>query len=247
MAGHSKWANMKHRKARQDAKKVKIFTKLIRELRVAAKQSPDPDGNPRLRTAIAKALVNNLSRDVIDRAVKRGAGDSDGENFEELVYEGYGPNGVAIIVETLTDNHKRTVQDVRSAFTKYGGNLGTNGSVSYLFSRQGMLSFAPGVNEDQLMELALDAGADDVVMHEDGSAEVLTTPEAFVDVKEALERSGLTAEHAEISLVPSTKAEIGADTVVKFFKLIDMLEDFDDVQNVYHNAEIADDVLALVE
>jgi transcriptional/translational regulatory protein YebC/TACO1 len=247
MAGHSKWANMKHRKARQDAKKVKIFTKLIRELTVSAKQGPDPDGNPRLRTAIAKALLNNLSRDVIERAVKRGAGENGGENFEELVYEGYGPNGVAIIVETLTDNHKRTVQDVRSAFTKYGGNLGTNGSVSYLFSRQGLLSFAAGVDEDKLMEQALEAGAEDVVTHEDGSFEVVTTPELFVDVKEALERVGLHAEHADISLVPATKAEIDADTVVKFFKLIDMLEDFDDVQNVYHNADIADDVLALVE
>jgi YebC/PmpR family DNA-binding regulatory protein len=247
MAGHSKWANMKHRKARQDAKKVKIFTKLIRELTVAAKQGPDPDGNPRLRTAIAKALVNNLSRDVIERAVKRGAGDSGGENFEELVYEGYGPNGVALIVETLTDNHKRTVQDVRSAFTKYGGNLGTTGSVSYLFARQGILSFAPGVDEDTLMEQALEAGALDVVGHDDGSFEVVTSPDTFVDVQEALAKVGFNAEHAEVSMVPSTKAEIGADLVVKFFKLIDMLEDFDDVQNVYHNAEIADDVLAMVE
>ncbi len=247
MAGHSKWANMKHRKARQDAKKVKMFTKLIRELTVAAKQGPDPDGNPRLRTAIAKALLNNLSRDVIERAVKRGAGDSGGENYEELVYEGYGPNGVAMIIETLTDNHKRTVQDVRSAFTKYGGNLGTTGSVSYLFARQGELSFAPGINEDQLMELALEAGALDVVSHLDGSFEVITSADDFLDIKEALEQAGLHAEHAEVSLVPSTKAEIDATTVVKFFKLIDMLEDFDDVQNVYHNADIADDVLALVE
>jgi YebC/PmpR family DNA-binding regulatory protein len=179
--------------------------------------------------------------------VKRGAGDSGGENFEELVYEGYGPNGVALIVETLTDNHKRTVQDVRSAFTKYGGNLGTTGSVSYLFARQGILSFAPGVDEDTLMEQALEAGALDVVGHDDGSFEVVTSPDTFVDVQEALAKVGLNAEHAEVSMVPSTKAEIGADLVVKFFKLIDMLEDFDDVQNVYHNAEIADDVLALVE
>lgn len=247
MAGHSKWANMKHRKARQDAKKVKIFTKLIRELTVAAKQGADPAGNPRLRTAIAKALLNNLSRDVIERAVKRGSGDSGAEQYEELVYEGYGPNGVAIIVETLTDNHKRTVQDVRSAFTKYGGNLGTTGSVNYLFSRQGILSFAPGVAEELLLELALEAGAEDVVTHADGSSDVITTAESFLDVKEALDAANLVAEHAEISLVPSTKAEIDAATVVKFFKLIDMLEDFDDVQNVYHNAEIADDVMALVE
>ncbi|WP_337881576.1 YebC/PmpR family DNA-binding transcriptional regulator [Rheinheimera sp.] len=247
MAGHSKWANMKHRKARQDAKKVKIFTKIIRELTVAAKFGADPAGNPRLRSAIAKAMLNNLSRDVMERAIKRGAGESGGEHFEELTYEGYGPNGVAIIVETLTDNLKRTVQDVRSAFTKYGGNLGTNGSVSYLFAKKGVFSFAPGVSEDQLMEVALDAGADDVVPHDDGSFEVLTAPEAFVDVNEALEAAGLNAEHAEVTMVPSTKAVIDADTVQKFFKLIDMLEDFDDVQNVYHNADIADEVMALVD
>ncbi len=247
MAGHSKWANMKHRKMRQDAKRVKIFTKLIRELTVAAKFGADPAGNPRLRTAIAKAMLNNLSRDVMERAIKRGAGENGGENFEELVYEGYGPCGVAVIVETLTDNHKRTVQDVRSAFTKYEGNLGTNGSVSYLFKKLGTLHFAAGVSEDQLMELALESGADDVVGHEDGSFEVVTSPEAFVDVKEALEQAGLQAEHAEVALVPSTKAEVDAAHVVKFFKFIDMLEDFDDVQNVYHNAEISDDVLALVD
>lgn len=247
MAGHSKWANMKHRKARQDAKKVKIFTKLIRELTVAAKFGADPAGNPRLRSAIAKAMLNNLSRDVMDRAIKRGAGESGGENFEELVYEGYGPCGVAIIVETLTDNHKRTVQDVRSAFTKYGGNLGTTGSVSYLFTKQGSLHFGAGVTEDQLMEWALDAGADDVVGHDDGSFEVITTPEAFVDVQEALASHGLQPEHAEVALVPSTKADVDSEHVQKFFKLIDMLEDFDDVQSVYHNADIADEVLALVD
>lgn len=247
MAGHSKWANMKHRKARQDAKKVKIFTKLIRELTVAAKFGADPAGNPRLRTAIAKAMLNNLSRDVMDRAIKRGAGDNGGDNFEELVYEGYGPCGVAVIVETLTDNHKRTVQDVRSAFTKYAGSLGTNGSVSYLFNKLGTLHFTADVSEELLMEQALNAGADDVMTHDDGSFEVITSPESFVDVKEALERAGLQAEHAEVALVPSTKAVVDADNVVKFFKFIDMLEDFDDVQNVYHNADIADDVLALVD
>lgn len=247
MAGHSKWANMKHRKARQDAKKVKIFTKLIRELTVAAKFGADPAGNPRLRTAIAKAMLNNLSRDVMDRAIKRGAGDNGGDNFEELVYEGYGPCGVAVIVETLTDNHKRTVQDVRSAFTKYAGSLGTNGSVSYLFNKLGTLHFTADVSEELLMEQALNAGADDVITHDDGSFEVITSPESFVDVKEALERAGLQAEHAEVALVPSTKAVVDADNVVKFFKFIDMLEDFDDVQNVYHNADIADDVLALVD
>jgi YebC/PmpR family DNA-binding regulatory protein len=183
----------------------------------------------------------------MERAIKRGAGDNGGENFEELVYEGYGPCGVAVIVETLTDNHKRTVQDVRSAFTKYAGSLGTTGSVSYLFQKLGTLHFAAGVSEEQLMELALTAGAEDVVGHDDGSFEVVTTPELFVDVKEALEAAGLQAEHAEVALVPSTKAVVDADHVVKFFKFIDMLEDFDDVQNVYHNADIAEEVLALVD
>jgi len=247
MAGHSKWANMKHRKARQDAKRVKIFTKLIRELTVAAKLSADPDANPRLRTAIAKALLNNMTRDVIDRAIKRGAGDTDGANYEELVYEGYGPNGVAIIVETLTDNHKRTVQDVRSAFTKYAGNLGTSGSVSYLFKKQGVFNFGADVSEDQLMDIAISAGAEDIQTDDDGAVTVTCSPEAFVDVKEALEAASLQPEHAEVSLMPSTRAVIDAEHVVKFFKLIDMLEDFDDVQNVYHNADIADDVLALVD
>jgi len=247
MAGHSKWANMKHRKARQDAKKVKVFTKIIRELTVAAKFGADPAGNPRLRSAIAKAMLNNLSRDVMDRAIKRGAGESGGENFEELTYEGYGPNGVAIIVETLTDNLKRTVQDVRSAFTKYGGNLGTTGSVSYLFAKKAVFSFAPGISEDQLMDIALEAGADDVVSHDDGSFEVFAAPEHFVDINDALRAAGLEPDHGEVTMVPATKAVIDASTVQKFFKLIDMLEDFDDVQNVYHNADIADDVMALVD
>lgn len=245
MAGHSKWANMKHRKARQDAKRVKIFTKLIRELTVSARISPDVDANPRLRTAVAKALLNNMTRDAIDRAIKRGAGEQDGSNYEELVYEGYGPCGVAIVVETLTDNHKRTVADVRSAFTKYG-NMGTAGSVSYLFSKKGIISFAPGVSEDKVMDIALDAGAEDVISHEDGSIEVVTSPDQFNDVREALEATKLVADDAEITMVPSVKAEVDAEHVVKFFKLIDMLEDFDDVQNVYHNADIADDVMALV-
>jgi len=244
MAGHSKWANMKHRKARQDAKKNKIFTKIIRELTVAARLNPDITANPRLRLAVDKALSENMTRDTIDRAIKRGAGASEGENYEELVYEGYGPNGVAVIVETMTDNHKRTVADVRHAFTKAGGSLGTNGSVAYLFTRRGILVFAPGVNEDALMEAALEAGADDVVAHDDGSFEVFTLPEQFNDVKDALIGAGLVPDNSEVTLVPSTRAEVDADHVSAFFKMLDQLEDSDDVQNVYHNAEISDELMA---
>lgn len=244
MAGHSKWANMKHRKARQDAKKNKIFTKIIRELTVAARLNPDVSVNPRLRLAVDKALSENMTRDTIDRAIKRGAGASEGENYEELVYEGYGPNGVAVIVETMTDNHKRTVADVRHAFTKAGGSLGTNGSVAYLFTRRGVLIFAPGMNEDALMEAALEAGADDVVAHDDGSFEVFTAPEQFNDVKDALLAAGLAPDSSEVTLVPSTRAEVDADHVSAFFKMLDQLEDSDDVQNVYHNAEISDELMA---
>ena len=244
MAGHSKWANMKHRKARQDAKKNKIFTKIIRELTVAARLNPDVSVNPRLRLAVDKALSENMTRDTIDRAIKRGAGASEGENYEELVYEGYGPNGVAVIVETMTDNHKRTVADVRHAFTKAGGSLGTNGSVAYLFTRRGVLIFAPGINEDALMEAALDAGADDVVAHDDGSFEVFTAPEQFNDVKDALLAAGFVPDNSEVTLVPSTRAEVDADHVSAFFKMLDQLEDSDDVQNVYHNAEISDELMA---
>ncbi|HEX5793911.1 MAG TPA: YebC/PmpR family DNA-binding transcriptional regulator [Rheinheimera sp.] len=244
MAGHSKWANMKHRKARQDAKKNKIFTKIIRELTVAARQNPDVTANPRLRLAVDKALSENMTRDTIDRAIKRGAGASEGENYEELVYEGYGPNGVAVIVETMTDNHKRTVADVRHAFTKAGGSLGTSGSVAYLFSRRGVLIFAPGVNEDALMEAALDAGAEDIVSHDDGSFEVLTAPEQFNDIKDTLIAGGFTPDNSEVTLIPSTRAEVEADHVSAFFKMLDQLEDSDDVQNVYHNADISDELMA---
>lgn len=244
MAGHSKWANMKHRKARQDAKKSKIFTKIIRELTVAARSNPDVTANPRLRLAVDKALSENMTRDTIDRAIKRGAGASDGENYEELVYEGYGPNGVAVIVETMTDNHKRTVADVRNAFTKTGGSLGTSGSVAYLFNRQGVLLFAPDTDEDAVMEAALDAGAEDVVVNEDGSIEVLTSVDAYSEIKDSLAAAGFVVENAEVTLLPSLRADIDADHIAKFFKLIDLLEDLDDVQNVYHNANISDELMA---
>jgi YebC/PmpR family DNA-binding regulatory protein len=244
MAGHSKWANMKHRKARQDAKKNKIFTKIIRELTVGARLNPDVTVNPRLRLAVDKALSENMTRDTIDRAIKRGAGASEGENYEELVYEGYGPNGVAVIVETMTDNHKRTVADVRHAFTKAGGSLGTSGSVAYLFSRRGVLIFAPGVDEDSLMEAALNAGAEDIISHDDGSFEVLTAAEQFNGVKDALIAAGFVPDSSEVTLIPSTRAEVDADHVSAFFKMLDQLEDSDDVQNVYHNADISDELMA---
>lgn len=244
MAGHSKWANMKHRKARQDAKKSKIFTKIIRELTVAARQNPDVTMNPRLRLAVDKALSENMTRDTIDRAVKRGAGASEGENYEELVYEGYGPNGVAVIVETMTDNHKRTVADVRHAFTKHGGSLGTSGSVAYLFTRRGILVFSPDTDEDALMEAALNAGAEDIISDTDGSIEVFTTVDTFADVKDALSAAGFIADSSEVTLVPATRAEVDAEHVTAFFKLLDQLEDSDDVQNVYHNADISDELMA---
>ncbi|KKO47996.1 hypothetical protein VT06_14000 [Arsukibacterium sp. MJ3] len=243
MAGHSKWANMKHRKARQDAKKSKIFTKIIRELTVSARMNPDVSINPRLRLAVDKALSENMTRDTIDRAIKRGAGATEGENYEELVYEGYGPSGVAIIVETMTDNNKRTVADVRNAFTKNNGNLGTSGSVAYLFARRGVLLFAPGIDEDALLDAALDAGAEDVQNHDDGSIEVFTSPEQYNDIKDRLLAAGFTADNAEIDMIPSIRAQIDADNIGRFFKLIDMLEDSDDVQNVYHNGEISDELL----
>lgn len=247
MAGHSKWANIKHRKARQDAKKGKIFTKIIRELTVSARLSADVSCNPRLRIAVDKALSENMTRDTIDRAIKRGAGATEGENYDELLYEGYGIGGVAVLVETMTDNRNRTVSDVRNAFTKYGGNLGTDGSVAYLFSKQGVLSFDSATDEDALMDAALEAGADDVQTHDDGSIDVLTSPDSYSDVKDALVTAGFAPGNAEITQVPSTKAELDAEQAKKFFKMLDMLEDLDDVQNVFHNADISDDILASIE
>ncbi|GAA5188223.1 YebC/PmpR family DNA-binding transcriptional regulator [Ferrimonas gelatinilytica] len=245
MAGHSKWSNIKHRKAAQDAKRGKIFTKLIRELTVAAREGgSDPDANARLRAAIDKALSNNMPRDTVERAVKRGAGELEGQALETIIYEGYGPGGTAVMVETMTDNRNRTVSGVRSAFTKAGGNLGTDGSVAYLFSKQGVISYGPGTDEDRVMELALEAGADDVIRSDDGSIDVYTTPEAFGSVKDALDASGLEAVNAEVTLVPATKTDLDLDTANKLLRLIDVLEDNDDVQEVYHNGDISDDVMA---
>lgn len=243
MAGHSKWANMKHRKARQDAKRTKVFTKIIRELTVAAKGGANPEDNPRLRAAVEKAYLNNLKKDVVERAIARGAGTAESESYEELTYEGYGVNGVAFIVECMTDNRNRTVGDVRHAFDKRGGNLGTNGSVSYLFARKGQISFAPGVDEDALMEAALEAGADDVTTHEDGSIEVMTAFEDFFSVKDALATAGFAAVEADIALIPSMTVALDKDNAEKIIALIDALEDLDDVQNVFTNADIAEDIM----
>lgn len=245
MAGHSKWANIKHRKAAQDAKRGKIFTKIIRELTVAARQGGgNPEDNPRLRAVIDKALTANMKKDTIERAVERGAGGGDDSNYEELTYEGYGPGGVAILVEAMTDNKNRTVADIRHAFNKMGGNLGTDGSVAYLFSKQGIISYGPEVSEDKLMEAALSAGAEDLAAQEDGSFEIITTPEQFLDVKASLVASGLQPDNAEVTMVPSTRVELDREGAEAIFKLIDMLEDLDDVQNVYYNADISGEIMA---
>ena len=248
MAGHSKWANIKHRKAAQDAKRGKIFTKLIRELTISAKLGgPEPADNPRLRSAVDKALSANMTRDTIDRAIARGAGSNDADNMEELTYEGYGAGGVAVLVEAMTDNRNRTVAEVRHAFNKSGGNLGTDGSVAYLFTRRGQISYAPGADEEALMDAALEAGAEDVINNDDGSIDVLTAFEDFGRVKDALDAAGFTSEEAEVSMIPSTTTSLDLDTAQKVIQLIDMLEDLDDVQNVYSNADIPDDVLAQME
>ncbi|MDA3977875.1 MULTISPECIES: YebC/PmpR family DNA-binding transcriptional regulator [Gallibacterium] len=246
MAGHSKWANIKHRKAAQDAQRGKIFTKLIRELVTAAKMGgPDVGSNPRLRTAVDKALSNNMTRDTINRAIQRGAGGGDDTNMESIVYEGYGPGGTAIIVECLTDNRKRTVSEVRHAFTKCGGNLGTDGSVAYLFTRKGLI-LVNQADEDALMEAAIEAGADDVQPQDDGSFEIYTAWEDLSSVRDALTEAGFKIDEAEVSMIPSTTAELDADTAPKLMRLVDMLEDCDDVQNVYHNGDMSDEVAALL-
>ncbi len=244
MAGHSKWANIQHRKGAQDAKRGKIFTKLIREITVSARMGGgDPATNPRLRHAIDKALDQNMTRDTIERATKRGAGKLEGEDYEEVRYEGYGPGGAAVMVDCMTDNRVRTVAEVRHAFTKCGGNLGTDGSVAYLFTQRGVLSYAPGSDENSIMEAALEAGADDIITHDDGSIDVLTSPEQFLNVKQAMNAAGLAAEQGEITMQPSTAATLGVDDGQRMVKLLDMLEDLDDVQNVYSNADIPDAML----
>lgn len=245
MAGHSKWHNIQHRKGAQDAKRGKLFTKLIREITVSARAGgPDATANPRLRAAIDKALGGNMTRDTIDRAVKRGSGQVDGDNFEEVVYEGYGVNGVAVLVECLTDNRNRTVAEVRHAFNKYGGNLGTSGSVAYLFSKVGLLSYASGSDEDSIMEAALEAGAEDVIGNEDGSIDVLTTAEDYMSVKDAMVAAGLVPEQFDVIMQASTNVDLGLEEAQKFAKLVDALEDLDDVQKVHTNADVSDEVMS---
>ncbi|WP_019530678.1 YebC/PmpR family DNA-binding transcriptional regulator [Dasania marina] len=247
MAGHSKWANIKHRKAAQDAKRGKVFTKIIREIVVAAKAGgPNPEDNPGLRAVIDKALAANMKRDTVDKAVARGAGTNDEDNYEAITYEGYGVGGVAVYVECLSDNRNRTVAEVRHAFTKRGGNLGTDGSVAYLFTRCGQISFEQG-DEDQIMEIALEAGAEDVQANDDGSIDVSTAFEDFIAVKEAMSAAGLNPGYAEITMLPATTVPLDKDGAEKIMALVDMLEDLDDVQNVYTNADIPDEVLAELE
>ena len=237
MAGHSKWANIKHKKAAQDAKRGKIFTRLIKEITVAARLGGgEINSNPRLRLAVDKAYEQNMPKDNVERAIKRGSGDLEGVNYEEVRYEGYGIGGAAVLVDCMTDNRVRTVADVRHAFTKYGGNLGTDGSVSFLFKHCGQLLFPPGTNEDKLMEAALDAGVEDVVVNDDGSMEVITAPYEFVAVKDALENAGFKAELGEVVMKPVNETALAGDDAAKMQKLLDALENVDDVQEIYTTA-----------
>ena len=245
MAGHSKWANIQHRKKAQDAKRGKVFTKLIREITVAARAGdPDPAANPRLRLAVDKALSANMTKDTIERAIKRGSGAQDGDNFEEVRYEGYGPGGVAVMVDCMTDNRNRTVAEVRHAFTKAGGNLGTSGSVAFQFSQTGILSYPGGSDEDAIMEAALEAGAQDVISNDDGSVDVLTSPEDFVSVKEVMMEAGLAPEAAEVTMRADNSTPLDRDNAEKMVRMLERLEDLDDVQDVYSNADISEDILA---
>jgi len=239
MAGHSKWANIKHRKAATDAKRGKIFSRLIREITVAAKLGGgDVATNPRLRLAVDKAMDNNMPKDTIERAAKRGAGEQEGVNYEEMRYEGYGINGAAVIVDCLSDNRTRTVAEIRHAFAKNGGNLGTDGSVAFLFNHCGQIVFAPGTDENRLIEVALDAGAEDIVNNDDGSIEVITDPHEFVAVRDALAKTGLKPEFAEVTMKPTTEVVLSGDEGAQMQKLLDEFESLDDVQNVYTNAII---------
>ncbi|THB64768.1 MAG: YebC/PmpR family DNA-binding transcriptional regulator [Gammaproteobacteria bacterium] len=244
MAGHSKWANIKHRKAAQDKKRGKIFTKHIREITVASRMGgPDADSNPRLRLAVDKALSVNMPKDTITRAIKKGAGIDDGVIYEEVRYEGYGPGGIAVMVDCMTDNRNRTVAEVRHAFTKYGGNLGTDGSVAYMFNEVGILSYEKGVDEDSVMEAAIEAGATDVVTNDDGSIDVFTERENFVDVKEEMIKQGYTPADSEVTQKADNEIEIDLEKATSMLKMLDTLEDLDDVQGVFSNADISEEVL----
>ena len=245
MAGHSKWANIQHRKGAQDKKRGKLFTKLIREITVAARMGGgDMDANPRLRLAVDKAKGQSMSKDNIDRAIKRGSGDQDGDDYQEIRYEGYGPGGVAVMVDCMTDNRNRTVAEVRHAFSKFGGNLGADGSVSYLFNHVGLLTYPEGSDEDSVMEAAIEAGAEDVLVDDDKSIEVLTDPQDFEAVRDSMREAGLAPDAAELTMRASTSAELDANAASSMVKMLEMLEDLDDVQSVYSNAEISDEILA---
>ena len=245
MAGHSKWANIQHRKGAQDARRGKLFTKLIREITVSSRAGGgDPVNNPRLRAAMDKALTANMSKDTIERAIKKGVGAGEGDHYEEIRYEGYGSGGIAVMVDCLTDNRVRTVAEVRHAFSKAGGNLGTDGSVAYLFTKTGILSYPAGVDEDRLMEMSVEAGADDVISHEDRSVDVLVDPAQFETVRDALMAAGLPPESAEVTMRASTTVALDEDDAGKMLRLLEKLEDLDDVQNVYSNADISEDILA---
>lgn len=245
MAGHSKWANIQHRKGAQDKKRGKLFTKLMREVMVAARtEGPDPLSNARLRIAIDKAKAHSMPKENIERAVKRAAGDLEGLDYQEVTYEGYGPGGVAVMVQCMTDNRNRTVAEVRHVFSKFGGNLGADGSVAYMFNHVGLLSLASGADEEQVMEVAIDAGAEDVIVNDDGSIDVLTGPADYNKVKDAMEVAGLDLELTEVTLRSSLGTELVEKEADSMLKLLETLEDLDDVQNVYSNAEIPDDMLA---
>jgi YebC/PmpR family DNA-binding regulatory protein len=244
MAGHSKWANIQYRKGAQDKKRGKIFTKLIREITVAARTGgPDPASNPRLRLAIDRARAQSMPKDNIERALKRGSGELEG-NYEEVRYEGYGPGGVAVMVDCMTDNRKRTVSDVRHAFTKHGGNLGADGSVGYLFNHVGLISYGSDAPEDRILEVALEAGAEDVVTNDDGSIDVLTAPADFEAVRDALVAAGLEPASAEVTMRAATSVHLEGEQAASMVKLLEALEDLDDVQNVYSNADISEETLA---
>jgi len=244
MAGHSKWANIQHRKGAQDKKRGKLFTKLIREITVAAKMGgSDIDANPRLRLAVDKAKAQSMPKDNIERAIKRGAGEAGGAEYQEIRYEGYGPGGTAVMVDCLTDNRNRTVAEVRHAFTKFGGNLGADGSVNYLFNEVGQILYPAGSNEDAIMEAAIEAGAEDIVVDDEGSIEVLTAAEDFEAVRDAMAAAGFEAESAEVTMRASTSAELDADSASSMIKLLDVLEDLDDVQQVYSNADISEAIM----
>ena len=241
MAGHSRWANIQHRKGRQDAKRSKLFTRVLKEITVSAKLGgPDPGSNPRLRLAMDKASEANMPKDTVQRAIQRGAGGLDGASYEEIRYEGYGIGGAAVIVDVMTDNRTRTVAEVRHAFSKHGGNLGTDGSVAFMFRHCGQFLFAPGTSEDRVMEAAIEAGADDVATDDEGGIEVLCAPAEFAQVKSALERAGLKADVAEITMKPMNETELAGDDAARMQKLLDAIENLDDVQQVYTSAVIAE-------